>query len=273
MTILQSIILGIIQGLTEFIPISSSAHLVLAPALFGWYIPEHQIFTFDVLVQMGTLVAVIFYFWRDLTSIFQAFWNGLVNRKPFETFYSRLGWYLILATIPAGIAGVVLKKSVEGVFNTPSATAGLLFVTAVLLLIAEYIGKRMRPLETLNWKDALIIGATQILALFPGISRSGATIAGGMSRHFSRQAAARFSFLMSIPIMFAAGVLEAKELTELPDLITFLPIVLIGFVTSAIVGYFSIHWLLTFLGKRSLTAFAVYCALAGAFSLLILYVR
>jgi undecaprenyl-diphosphatase len=273
MTILQSIILGIIQGLTEFIPVSSSAHLVLAPALFGWNIPEEQVFVFDVLVQMGTLVAVILYFWRDLVSIFRAFWTGLVNRKPFETYYSRLGWYLILATIPAGIAGVFLKDFVEGVFNSPSATAILLFITALLLLAAEYFGRRMRPIETMTWKDALWIGASQILALFPGISRSGATITGGMVRNFSRQAAARFSFLMSIPIMLAAGLLEMKDLFESPELSTFLPIVLVGFVTAAVVGYFSINWLLSFLGKRSLTSFAIYCALVGAFSLIILYVR
>jgi undecaprenyl-diphosphatase len=273
MTILQSIILGIIQGLTEFLPVSSSAHLVLAPALFGWEIPEYQVFIFDVLVQMGTLVAVILYFWRDLVSIFTAFMTGLIHRKPFETFYARLGWYLILATIPAGLAGLFLKKWVVGLFNSPSQTAGLLFVSAVLLLSAEYFGRRIRPLETLTWKDALLIGAAQILALLPGVSRSGSTITGGMVRNFSRQAAARFSFLMSIPIMAAAGLLEVKDLLEVPQLYTFLPIVLVGFVTAAMVGYFSIHWLLSFLGKRTLTSFAVYCALLGAFSLVILYVR
>ncbi|MHB8089795.1 MAG: undecaprenyl-diphosphate phosphatase, partial [Anaerolineaceae bacterium] len=132
MTLLQSIILGIVQGLTEFLPISSSAHLVLIPELLGWQIPEVQVFPFGVLVQMGTIIAVILYFWSDLWKIIKAFVKALVDRKPFEDPNARLGWYLILATIPAGLSGMLLKDKVEAVFNDPNATAYFLFGTAAL---------------------------------------------------------------------------------------------------------------------------------------------
>src|SRR5512133_3470377 len=142
MTLLQSLILGIIQGLTEFLPISSSAHLVLIPHLLGWQIPEAQVFPFDVLVQIGTLVAVILYFWTDLWVIIRGFIKALVDRKPFEGEPARFGWYLLLATIPAGIAGILIKDQVEAAFNSPTSTALFLFVTAALLILAELIGKR-----------------------------------------------------------------------------------------------------------------------------------
>lgn len=263
MTIFQSILLGILQGLTEFLPISSSAHLVLVPYLMGWKFSADEAFIFNVLVQDGTLVAVILYFWKDLWAIGKGFILGLFHRQPFTESNARLGWFLILATLPAGLLGIWIKDLVEAAFASPEATAFYLLITAALLLIAERIGKRSRSLEALNWRDALWMGSAQALAIFPGISRSGATITGGMLRNLDRPSAARFSFLMSVPVMLAAGMLALLDMFEMPNLTDMLLPVAIGFITAAITGYLSIHWLLGYLTRRSLAGFAIYCAVAG----------
>lgn len=271
MNLLQAMILGIIQGITEFLPISSSAHLVLTPFFFGWQIPEEQIFPFDVLVQVGTLLAVIVYFRKDLLLILSEVIKGLINRQPFSSPSSRLGWLLILASLPAGIAGILLKDVVEAAFKSPVGVAFFLMGTAGLLWIAEKTGKRNRSLSTMGWLDAIWIGIGQALALFPGISRSGATIAAGMTRHLERPAAARFSFLMSIPVMAAAGLVSLVDLFQLPDLTAFLPSMITGFFTAAVVGYLAIHWLLGFLARRSLRPFALYCLTLAAITLIFSY--
>lgn len=263
MTLFQSIILGIVQGITEFVPVSSSGHLVLTPYFMGWEIPAHDAFIFNVLVQLGTLLAVFAYFWRDLLVITRAFLAGLLERKPFGNPSSLLGWYLILATIPAALAGLMIKDVVESVFDNPIITAFFLLGTAVLLLIAERVGKRNRCLETLSWRDAMFVGFFQILALFPGISRSGATITGGMLSNLDRQTAARFSFLMSVPIMLAAGLVASLEMVKIPGYLELIPSLLTGFFTAAVVGYLSIHWLLRFLAQRPLYVFAAYCGMVG----------
>ena len=271
MTIMQAIVLGIIQGATEFIPVSSSAHLVLLPYYLGWDIPEEIAFLFDVLVQSATLVAVILYFRTDLWNIIRAVIQGLVARRPLGQLESRLGWLLIMATIPAGAAGVLLRDVVEEVFASPNLTAILLFGTAGLLVLAETAGKRSRTIEELTWKDAIWIGFFQILALFPGISRSGATISGGMTRNLERPASARFAFLMSIPIMLAASLAAGADLVQ-SDLFAsaWLPF-LAGCLTAGFVGYFSIHWLLRFLISRSLYPFAGYCIVVGMITLALYY--
>ncbi len=267
MNILQAIILGIIQGLTEFLPVSSSAHLVIAPYLFGWHFDPPVAFLFNVLIQDGTLLAVIVYFWKDLWSILSALVRAIFAGKPFADPQARLGWYLILATIPAGVLGVLVKPMVEAAFNSVAATAGFLFVTAALLVAAELFGKRTRQLTSITWLDALVMGFFQAAALFPGVSRSGSTITGGMLRQLDRPAAARFSFLMSVPIMLAAGALEALDAIKSPVLSASLPLVGIGFLAAAVVGFFSIRWLLGYLQKRSFYGFAIYCVLLGAVTL------
>lgn len=271
MNFIQAFVLGVIQGITEFLPISSSAHLVLTPFFFGWQIPEEQIFPFDVLVQVGTLAAVIVYFRSDLWIILKEVFQGLMNRQPFATPSSRLGWLLLLASLPAGIAGVLLKDTVEAAFKSPVNVAFFLIGTATLLMIAESVGKRNRPLASIHWLDAVWIGVGQALALFPGISRSGATISAGMARNLERQAAARFSFLMSIPIMTAAGLIGLVDLLEIPDLTSFLPVMATGFFTAAVVGYLAIYWLLGFLARRSLRPFAVYCFSLAVITLIFSY--
>ncbi len=264
MTLIQSFLLGIVQGLTEFLPISSSAHLVIVPYLFGWKIPAQEAFIFDVLVQLGTLLAVIVYFWKDLVAIVIAFVGGLLRGKPFETQESRLGWYLILATIPAGVFGLLIKKTVEAAFASPVATALFLLATALMLYVAETLGRRARTLDCLNWKDALLIGLAQAISIFPGISRSGSTIAGGLLRNFKRADAGRFAFLMSIPVMLAAGLVEMVDMVQMPGLGSFLPVVAVGFITAAVVGYLAIRWLLHYLAHHSLNIFAIYCVAASA---------
>jgi undecaprenyl-diphosphatase len=273
MTILQSIILGIVQGITEFLPISSSGHLVLVPYLFGWKITPEAAFVFDVLVQVATLVAVFAYFWDDLLKIIKAFFLGLYKQKPFANPDARLGWLIILATIPAGVAGLLLKDTLEQAINSPLATACFLFGTAGLLVAAERLGKREHKADELSWLDALIIGLFQIMALFPGISRSGSTITGGMLRRLDRPAAARFSFLISIPIMMAAGLLAVIDLFDIPNLGEILPTFVTGFIAAAVTGYLSIRWLLKYLSHRSLYGFAIYCTAFGLLSLIVILVR
>jgi hypothetical protein len=184
-----------------------------------------------------------------------------------------MGWYLLLATLPAGLAGIFLKDRVEAAFNNPRLTAFFLFVTAIFLVGAEFFGRRSRQLDKMTWKDALWVGVFQAFSIFPGVSRSGSTIAGGMTRNFKRPAAARFAFLMSIPIMLAAGIFSLPDLFAVPDLPAFLPFVLVGFIAAGVVGYLSIRWLLSFLVKRSLIIFAVYCILLGSTVLIISGIR
>jgi undecaprenyl-diphosphatase len=237
MNIFQSILLGIVQGLTEFLPVSSSAHLVIVPYLLNWDIPAAQAFIFDVLVQVATLVAVFIYFWRDIVEIVKAVVQGVIKKAPFATPTARLGWLLLLATVPAGLFGLLFKDAVESAFGSPRVTALFLFVTAGLLVVAERVGKRNRDLESLSWKDALWVGIFQAMAIYPGISRSGATITGGMTRDFQRPAAARFAFLMSIPIMLASGLLASLDFAKLPNLGASLLVFIPGFIAAAAVDF------------------------------------
>ncbi len=269
MTLLQAFVLGLVQGLTEFIPVSSSGHLVLAPRLLGWHFPKDQAFIFDVLVQMGTLVAVLVYYRRDLAAITSSFIRGIARRQPFAEADARMGWQLILATLPAVVIGLLCKDLVEQAFASPKMTGVFLLCTAGLLLIAELAGRR-RTLQEISWKDSLWIGFSQALALLPGLSRSGATLAGGMTRHFDRPSAARFSFLMSVPVMVGAGVLAVKDLVELHNVSAFMPPLLAGFLTAMISGYIAIRWLISYLSRHSLHVFAAYCAVLGLAALLLL---
>ena len=273
MNFIQAIILGIVQGLTEFLPISSSAHLVIVPYLFNWTLDPYKAFIFDVLVQLGTLVAVIIYFWSDLVAIFRSVLQGIKDKAPFKEANSRLGWYIVLGTIPAGLAGMLLKDAVEEVFGSPVITAILLLGTAILLVLAELIAKKAKYLEELTWKDSLLVGVFQALAVFPGISRSGATIAGGLFKGYTREAAARFSFLLSIPIMLAAGLLSMIDLVKAEFFLDFLPILILGCVIAGVIGYLSIRWLLNYVKKNSFFGFAVYCVLFSAVTLMVSALR
>jgi undecaprenyl-diphosphatase len=175
-----------------------------------------------------------------------------------------MGWYLILATIPAVIVGLLCKDLIEAAFSNAKVTGFFLLLTAVLLLVAELAGKRNRSTKELTWIDALWIGCSQVFALLPGVSRSGSTIAGGMTRNFDRSSAARFSFLMSVPVMLGAGILAFKDLFALQSMDNFILPLCVGFLAALISGYLAIRWLIAYLGNHSLYIFAVYCSLAGA---------
>jgi undecaprenyl-diphosphatase len=268
MTTFQAFVLGIIQGVTEFLPISSSGHLVLIPYLLGWPIPVDQAFIFDVLVQMGTLIAVIVYFWKDLWAIISVTIKSVGRPNLFSHSEVRLGVYIMIATLPAVVFGYFFKGAVEDAFNNPTATALFLLLTALLLVIAERVGKRNVEIDEIRWVDAFRIGVFQALALFPGVSRSGATITGGMISNMKRPAAARFSFLMAVPVMIGAGALAAFDLVDLTDLSAFVTPLIVGFLTSAVVGYLAIHWLLRYLAEKTLTVFSIYLVV---FALLALF--
>jgi len=267
MTTFQAFILGIVQGVTEFLPISSSGHLVLVPSLLGWKIPAEEAFIFDVLVQLGTLVAVIVYFWKDLWAILSVTFKSVGKPNMLSHPEVRLGVNILVATIPAVVIGFFFQETVEDAFGSPTATALFLLLTAVLLVVAERVGKRARGISEIGWIDALVIGLFQALALFPGLSRSGATITGGMISHMKRPAAARFSFLMAVPVMIGAGALAAIDLVGLPALSTFAVPMLVGFLTATMVGYIAIRWLLRYLAERTLYVFSFYLVVFSVIAL------
>lgn len=258
MTYLHAFLLGIIQGLTEFIPVSSTAHLLISQTILG--IPANDAtFSFLVILQLGTLVSLFAFYWKDLVSIARA---TLDFRRA--TPERNLGIYILVATIPALIAGYLLSDAVEALFAQPMLQASIrLFSAAILLTLAETLTRKDRTLDSMTWLDALIIGIFQIIAVFPGASRSGTTISGGMFRGFDRPSAARFAFLMSVPVMLAAGAYEMLDVLQMPNLAQFLPLLAVGFITAAVVGWFAIKWLIDYLSKRSLYVFAAYCAVVG----------
>lgn len=279
MTIFQSFFLGIVQGLTEFIPVSSTAHLLISQYLLG--IPaDDATFSFLIIVQLGTILSLIVYFWKDLLTIVSATFQvsrGMLTKPRGDwnlTPDTLLGFYILLATIPALLAGYLLKDAVEALFKTPLLEASIRLLTAaVLLTLAEYFGKRTRQLKSMTWLDALFVGVMQIIAVFPGASRSGTTISGGMFRGFDRPSAARFAFLMSVPVMLAAGAYESLDLLKMPNLSQFLPTLAVGFISAALVGWFAIKWLLNYLNKNSLYIFAIYCAVIGTIVLIIQFIN
>jgi undecaprenyl-diphosphatase len=214
--------------------------------------------------------ALLLFFWRDILGIAKAFLLGIWHRRPFESHDAQIGWLVLVATIPALIAGFLLKDIVENLFKEPVTQAGVrLLMSAGLLGAVEMFGRRERTLESATWLDALAVGLFQVLALFPGASRSGTTISGGMIRGFDRPSAARFAFLMSTPILLAAGMYEMISVIKMPGTLAFLPHLAIGFITAALVGWFAIKWLIDYLSKRSLYVFAVYCAVVGLMVLIV----
>lgn len=263
MNYLHAIVLGIVQGLTEFIPVSSTAHLFIASSVLG-LTSDARLFAFNVIIQLGTVAALLLFFWRDYLEIAKAILEGIRSRNPFENYHSRLGWLVLVATIPAGLVGLALKPFIASMSGDPLLWAGIrLLFTAFLLAGVEYFDKKSRTLESATWLDALSVGLFQVLAIFPGASRSGSTMAGAMFRGFDRPSAARFAFLMSAPILVAAGLYETAQVIILPNTTEFLPILVTGFSVSAIVGWIAIRWLMGYLRQHSLYIFSVYCLVSG----------
>ena len=264
MGLLQALILGVVQGATEFLPISSSGHLVLLPAVLGWTPPS---LVFDTTVHLATLVAVVAVFRRDLLGLIVSWWQGLLSGQPFKSTESRLAWCVILGTVPGILAGLLLEETFKSLFASATAAGAFLLLTALLLVLAEVIGRRRRDLPEITWLDSILIGIGQAAAISPGLSRSGATISVGMFRGLTREAAARFSFILSVPIIMGAGLSQLAELVSHGDLSAEAPLLLVGFVAAAVSGYAAIRLFLAYLRKRPLYPFAGYCMVVGALTL------
>jgi len=264
----QALLLGILQGLTEFLPISSSAHLILFPWFFNWDNPLIDSLTFDVALHAGTLLAILWYFWKDWVALGGGFLKILSLRR-IETFQERLIIYILLSTIPAAIAGFLLEKTIESSFRNPGLIVLPLIAVSFLMIYAEKRSRRLHPLDKLTLPDSLIIGLAQALALLPGVSRSGITITAGLFRGYQREAATRFSFLLSTPAIAGATLLQSRHLFT-PGLATDWPIFAIGFASSTIVGYLSIAFLMRYLREHTLNVFAGYRMVLAAIVILLL---
>jgi undecaprenyl-diphosphatase len=259
----QAAILGIVQGLTEYLPVSSSAHLVIVPHLLGWHFADDEAFIFDVLVQMGTLVGVFLYFFSPLKQVILAALKGIFMGKPFYNEDARLGWMVLLASLPAGFLGLAFKDIISAYFSSSKDAYIFLIFTGFLLIVAEYLIRSHEKVFP-NKKDAIIIGFFQALALLPGISRSGSTIAAGMFCGLERKSAAQFSFLMSIPVMLGAGIIASDDLFSNQVLLKQMTFPLLtGFFTAAVTGFFVIRWFMAYISAQKLYYFALYCIFLG----------
>jgi undecaprenyl-diphosphatase len=272
MVILQAILLGIIQGLTEFIPISSSAHLVLIPWLFKWTDPALTSLSFDVALHLGTLAAVLAFFWKDWIRLIGAWFTSIKERKIAGDPDRKLAWFIVLGCIPGGIAGVLFEGKIDELFHQPGQPisqgaillmAAIIAFMACLLLVADKVARHARDTKDMTFKDCLWIGLAQALAIFPGVSRSGSTITAGLALGLKREAAARFSFLLGAPIIFGAGLKSLWDLfqemqagTGLAG--TSLALFPIGIVVAGISGFFCIKYLLKFLQNHNNNIFVIY---------------
>lgn len=257
MDIIQAVALALLQGLTEFLPVSSSAHLILLPVLLGW---EDQGLAFDVAVHVGTLTAVVAYYRKDLIQIVSAWSKSLIGKGATDE--SRLAWYVILGTIPVGLVGITLPDVIETVLRSPVVIAGATIVFAFLLWYAEKRAKEERSTVTLM--DAIVIGLFQAIALIPGTSRSGITITAGLLTGLKREYAARFSFLLSIPTISLAGMVKGLELFQSTEPVLW-NFISIGAILSAVVAYLSISWFLKLLDKVGMMPFVYYRLALGVF--------
>ncbi len=283
MTIIQAVVLGLVQGLTEFMPVSSSAHLIIVPWLFGWSDPGLQ---FDLALHLGTLAALLGFFWSDWVRLIRAGIASIIQRKIGSDNDRRLAWLLVIATIPGGITGWLAESKIEelfhqpGVPNTTGAMTAMAIVIALLgaaLFVAERVTRHIRGLDQISLKDAIIIGLSQALAIFPGVSRSGSTITAGLFMRFQRETAARFSFLLSTPIILGAGIKSIfdirNELAAGTIAQSDLVIYVIGFVAAALSGYLCIRFLLRYLQKNSTNVFVYYRWLLAVLIIVVVFIR
>lgn len=261
MDIFQALVYGIIQGLGEFLPISSTAHLTLFPWIFGWEDPG---LTFDVGLHLGTLAAVVLFFWKDWIRLIKA---GLTDMKSPD---GKLFWFIMLACIPGGIIGVLFNDQIETVFRNPLLIGIMLIVMGLVLYFADKVGKVQVELEKIGFLRSMLIGLSQGLAMIPGVSRSGITMVAGRLLGLSRESAARFTFLLSTPFIFLSGVYEARNLKSLE--IELLPFA-IAIITAAVVGVMSIKFLLNYLKNKGFGIFTVYRLVLGTIVILVYVIR
>ncbi|MCB0044821.1 MAG: undecaprenyl-diphosphatase UppP [Caldilineaceae bacterium] len=266
--IIRALILGFVQGATEFIPVSSSGHLVIVPWLLGW---GPSTLLFDTVLHWGTLVSILFVFWRDFLRIIIATFKSIPQRSLSDP-DARMGWYIAVGTIPAALLGFFFKDALESLFMSetrgPLVAGVFLLVTAALLAGSELMTRRgtaQRLIYQMKWGDVAFIGFAQAFALFPGISRSGSTIAAGLVRRFRRDEAALFSFFLGAPAFFGAGLLQLGDAlaTDRSEVVAAAPELVIGFWAAAITGILAIRFLLDYLRNHSLYLFAGYCFLVG----------
>ena len=255
----QAIVLGIVQGLTEFLPISSTAHLRIVPAFAGWEDPGSA---FTAVVQLGTMLAVLIYFREDLWRILTTWFRSLRDPSLRGELDARMGWYIGLGTIPIAVFGLIFSNQIESGGRDLYLIGTALIVMGLVLLYAEHVGKRNRDLSDFNRNDAALMGFSQALALIPGVSRSGATITGGLFAGFDRESAARYSFLLSIPAVVLSGLFELRKIGD-PGGAGFAP-TLIATILAFIVGYLSIAWMLRWLTSHSTLVFVIYRLGLGA---------
>jgi undecaprenyl-diphosphatase len=258
-SLIRAAVLGIVQGLTEFLPISSSAHLILVPKLLGWQDPFIDSAAFDVMLHMGTLVALLAYFWRDLVALLRAWLASIRDRRIGDDPQRRLAWLLVVSVIPAALLGAALESFFDQTFREHYQWIAIFTLAgAALLWAGERLGAKQRDLDGLVLRDAISIGVAQALALFPGISRSGITIASGLLLGLTREAAARFSFLMAVPVIAGAGVWKARTLVGGDLAGAHIGELVVGIVTAAIFGVLAIALLLRFLRTNPTTIFILY---------------
>jgi len=268
MNIFHAFVLGLVQGLGEFLPISSSAHLVITPWLFNWEDPG---LGFDIALHWGTLLAVIIYFRTDVRDLIRGFWHSLFkSTRDFQNnIYQKLSWLLVIASVPGALIGKLLEAKAETVFREPVLIAITLSSFGIVLLLADWFGKKIKNLDKITKTDSVLIGLAQAAAIIPGVSRSGATIAAGLGLGFKRADAARFSFLMSIPIIFGAGAVSLKAGV---GGVGTLPLV-VGFVTAAVSGFLSIKFLLQYISRHDYKIFVWYRLALAAVIVLVLFAR
>jgi len=258
MQTLHAIVEGVVQGLTEFLPISSTAHLRIVPAFAGWDDPGAA---FTAVTQLGTMAAVLLYFRHDLWRIFIAWTRSLGDREVRRTLDARLGWFIVLGTIPIGVFGLIFKDQIEEGARSLYLIGSALIVLGLLLLLAEKVATHERPLERINRRDAIVIGFAQACALVPGVSRSGATLTAGMFLGFDRPSAARYSFLLSVPAVVLSGLFELRKIGDEGGA-GFVPTA-IATLLAFIVGYATIAFLLRWLTSHSTAIFVVYRVVLG----------
>ncbi len=266
MNYFEAIVLGIVQGLTEFLPISSTAHLRIVPALFGWGDPGAA---FTAVIQLGTMAAVLLFFWRDIVRIASAWLRSLWTPALRGDLDARMGWYIILGTIPIAILGLAFKDQIETTARDLRIVGWVLILFGLILWLVDRVSAQQKETEDLTLRDGILYGFAQALALVPGVSRSGATITAGRALGYSRESAARFSFLLSIPAVVLSGLFEARKLGEAGGP-AWGPTIVATLVAFA-VGYAAIAWLLRWLTHHSMLVFAVYRVVLGALVLVLVY--
>ncbi len=268
----KAFVLGFVQGASEFLPVSSSGHLVIVPWLFGW--PSSSLL-FDTVVHLGTLLSILAVFGRDFAAIVRATLRSLPVilktgglTSSLTDINARLGWFIVLGSVPAAITGLLFKDALERLYHTPQAAAFFLAVTALLLAGSEWMSRNVgarAPLPAMSFRQSFLIGLAQAAALAPGISRSGTTIAAALAQGLRREAATRYSFLLGAPAFLGAGLLQVGDMlaTEPSAVFAELPALLVGFITSALCGYAAIRFLLAYVRRNSLYLFAGYCLLVS----------